>query len=191
MQPETADLMLDRAILNYSIKNIDTEKTLLLWLEQFDKVDDALIKDAFNLTLKRCKFFPTVADIEQSLMEIRQQKRTEGTPKALEQGQKQWNSKPIEFIVNAMKTGTIHDIAQKVDISKAVAYAKTLWPEIAEDIVRMNFCEIEQCRQESEMCNACSWTPADCLAGGYHNSMRLEPTGFVHLTMVPCRKRVS
>ena len=182
--------LIEMAKTNYSLSKADWTQTQDLWMKRFVNVPDETMGEAILLAFDKCKYLPTISELNECINEIKQQKRYE-QPKALEQGQKQWNSKPIEFIVNAMKTGTIHDIAQKVDISKAVAYAKTLWPEISEDIVRMNFCEIEQCRQESEMCTACSWLPSDCLAGGYHNSMRLEPTGFVHLTMVPCRKRVS
>ena len=117
--------LVEMAKANYSLSKAEFEKTQGIWISRFGNVADEDIFEAMMITFDKCKFLPTIADIKESLDEIKQKKRYE-QPKALEQGQKQWNSKPIEFIVQAMKAGTIHDIAQKVDISKAVAYAKTL-----------------------------------------------------------------
>jgi len=182
--------LIEMAKTNYSLSKADWVKTQDLWSKRFVNVPDETMGEAMLIAFDKCKYLPTIAEINDCINEYKQQKRYE-QPKALEQGTKNWDSKPIQFIVKAMANGTIHDVAQKLNIDKAVQYARGKWTEISEDVVRANYCEIEQCRSEEEMCDACSWNWRECLSGGYHNSMRLEPNGLINLTMVPCRKRVA
>ena len=172
MQAETAELILSRALVSYPNSNIDESATLVLWLEQFDKVDDALIKDAFNLTLKRCKFFPSVADIEQSLNEMRQQKRATTETPILDRA-KNFDSPTAKKVFGTVKMLGERHLAIQVE-PEIVNYARAKFPMISDQLIKDNYLEILFAKEGSEKCFGCMWHFADCETHGFFPRIELS-----------------
>ena len=169
---------------------IETEKTQALWMDAFKNRDDNLMYTAMKLTLMNVNYFPTVADINRSIQELLEERKAEAKPKALDAPQKERNPRPVQFILEKMKSGQwLEDTVNRMDVSDAIAFARSIWPEISDETVRRNYTQIKEVMRQEEMCAACMWEPKNCEINGYITCLRLEPNGWMHEYKGPCNKR--
>lgn len=167
---------------------MNTKNTMILWLAQFKNVDDVLMMKAVKLCLENYKRFPTVADIKEAVKEIRyisslkQTKQIAYTPKP---------SKIAErFFAMQNDSKQLKEHALQLDITELANYARTTFPNLTDEFIRENYCEIVTAKNYEDMCFNCRIDPSQCLTGGFGAKLMVED-GRVKVEMVKCRKAKS
>ena len=162
----------------------DLTQTMDLWMREFGGVDDGLMTTAVKMHLTSAKAFPTVAEIKTNIRELRRDlSQKSPTPRSTEM------SAPVRKVLDMVLKGDIGRAVAEMDITRELEFARTVFPNISDDIVRRNFCEISAVLSESEMCRMCLVLPTDCLSKGYVQRMSLTPGGVIETTVIRCRKR--
>ena len=182
--------MINKALLNYPGTKFNTSGTLLLWLEAFDRVDDAIMLEAFALTLKRCKFFPVVADIQESVDTVKAQRRVVNDDRLKLDVGKNYDSLMAKTVFETIaKMNTSKFVAEMVVEKEIVEFARYKFPQISERLIKENYLEILQAMEGSDKCLGCCWSFGQCDTQGFFPSMELLPSGRIHVSMAACKKR--
>ena len=190
MQSVTADRMIEKALINYPGAKVNTAGTLLVWLEAFDRIDDAIMLEAFALTMKRCKYFPVIADIQESIDTIKAQKRVVREDTARLGVGKNYDSPMAAKIFDVIAKMDTKKFVAEMEVEKEVVnYARIKFPNISERLIKENYLEIRHAIDGSEKCRGCMWSFGQCDTQGFFPSMELNANGQIHVSMMACQKR--
>ena len=191
MQPETAMAMVTMAKANIPLRaaKIDSEKTADLWFVEFQKLDDGLLLTAMKLALMYCQEFPTTKDIKSAINELRADLRYQNEPRRLP-GYYDTNEAraTIRKVREMLRIGDIPKAELVCEIRK---YAKSLFPEISDEMIYRNYNELSWCQEWEKKCNMCVWTPKDCDLQGRYPSLSINKNGSMTEVMIPCKRRMA
>lgn len=169
---------------NWSTYGEDLKLKGIQWLKEFAKYDDDLMETAIRSCFVSCDKFPQIKDILEAIRDLAWEEQTK--PKQIAYNVKR--SESLQQKIYNMATGKVStkEYLQNLDISKEVAYAKTIFPDISHELVLRNLCEIMQGMEQVDKCIACRTMKQAC--EGYRVVHRLEKTGWIYNDMAKCEK---
>lgn len=166
----------------------ESKATVTLWLETFKNRDDGLMITATNLVmLSVIGRFPGVGDFQAAIAEILRTQMPEHP--ALPAPRSRTLSPAVQKALAMVREGKSREYLVGLDVSGLLTFARSHWPDITEELVRRNLCELETARAAEATCAACTYTPQRCLTNGYRPVFTIQPDGWMAETMVPCHKR--
>lgn len=142
------------------------------------------MKKALDKCYEFCHFFPAPADIVDALKIVTYDEQTK--PKQIEY--RPHVSAPVIKAAGLLDTKKVKDFIKDIDISDVMNFARFAFKNISEETVKNNYQEILAAKKSYEMCKVCTWTPIDCVLGGYKASMRMGSNGYIVNEMVRCEK---
>lgn len=191
MTKRGASTMLLLATANFPLNTAkQIEQTGQLWLEVFKNYTDERMKDAMLQCLTWCKNFPTVADLKQALIELRQME-TPSAPRLPPSEPSRKSQEAIRQAFDAVRSGMRDKMMNEVDISKLRLYYRDLLLDLSDDFVFKNYNELMICMDSSQMCNGCMWDAEKCTTSGWIYVPDIDPNRFVIAVMKPCKKNKS
>lgn len=159
---------------------------LVLWLDAFENVPDDVMMTAIRLTLQRCKYWPTIADINTSIKELHETikpKKIKQLPPDVDR-----TDKRVKYLLDAVHDGRAAEYIQTFEIEPEVMnIAKSYFPEISEATVRKNYPEIYTLLEQKTMCHGCFGVDA-CPNGGYMLMPKMMQTGWIKNEVRRCEK---
>lgn len=178
------DELLKMCRANYPDYNTDYKSKTALWLSEFQKQPDDLMKTAMMSCIKFNKRFPTVADIYEAIRDLRYEEQTK--PKALPwEVKREINiaQKAREFV----QSGKTAEYMQSVNISKLHEYARIFFPDITAEMVIKNYPEFSQGLEQQDKCFACRTVKQAC--DGWNFKHWLSNDGWVSNQLAKCEKK--
>jgi len=192
MTKETIAKMFFVSAKNYR-ENFNKDDALVIqtiWFEKFASYPDELIQDAFDHVFRNCKQFPTVFDIQKAVNEKQNEKRYTTEP---------WLMMP-EYFNTAQAKAVLHKVMDmledgnipKYDLADELRqYAKSLFPDISDELIYRNYNELAWCMEWEKKCNMCLWTPADCDLHGHQPYLKINKNGSMTEYVKPCKKKTA
>ncbi len=160
------------------------DATAALWLESFRKYEDKQMETALRLALFTCKYFPTVADLEEAVTSLRYNEQT--VPKLPMADDKRINPKISELMSRAAN-GELHELATGIDIRELKTFARSRYPNLSDELIRLNCIELIRLKEEVTRCERCGG-PEYCPTGQYAATPRLAANGYITLAYDRCSK---
>lgn len=152
----------------------------------FGNKDDGLMETAVRLCWLNYKYFPTPAEITQSIKDLQYEEQTK--PKQLSWEVKRTNSLHQKIMDMATGKTDTKEYLSKVDISEIRQYAKVFFPDISDVLVLKNYPEFAHGMESQAMCFACRIDKSACITGGYQVTHWLYKDGTVKNEMKKCEK---
>jgi hypothetical protein len=152
----------------------------------FGNKDDGLMETAVRLCWLNYKYFPTPAEITQSIKDLQYEEQTK--PKQLSWEVKRTNTLHQKIMDMATGKTDTKEYLSKVDISEMRQYAKVLFPDISDELVLKNYPEFASGMESQAMCFACRTDPSVCITKGYQIRHRMESNGYIKNEMAKCQK---
>jgi hypothetical protein len=152
----------------------------------FGNKDDGLMETAIRLCWLNYKYFPTPAEITQSIRDLQYEEQTK--PKQLSWFVKRTNSLHQQIMDMATSKTDTKEHLSKVDISHMRQYAKVFFPDISDELVLKNYPEFANGMESQAMCFACRTDKAVCITGGYQVRHCINKDGTVKNEMKKCEK---
>jgi hypothetical protein len=178
-----AQLVFDCAanVPNMPQHNID--KTMDLWAREFKDYPDDLVYTAVHLHIDYEKGFPTVADIKKNIRELRK----EDKPSLPDPRSRQMAPAVAKALATVAKEG-FKEAFSKVDVSDVMDAARVKFPDISEELVRKNYCELSYYMRAIKTCSACRWDKSQCPISGAIPSPYMRSDGTVINEVTLCQK---
>ena len=189
--------MIDKCKANYpSASFLESEELAAkadLWQEMFAKVDEGLFRTAVNLAILECKNFPSVADIQRSIKELKDNNesviedhavkiKTDWSAEELER------AKRIAAQANQVVAQGRHKerLIESDNFTKAAAYARRKWPELSNERIYNGLCAIMEAMATESKCAGCH---GDCPYAYCKTVLQLDSrTGAITTAMTKCAK---
>jgi len=148
-----------------------------------------MMETAINLVFLSCKFFPNVADIKAAINELRADLSQQSEPKRLaEYYDTEQAKQAIQTIMDLFRSGNIPKNDLVAEIRK---YAKSMFPDISDDLIYRNYNELLWCKEREELCSRCLWTPEQCDLQGNYPYLTINKNGSMTEHVTPCKKRMA
>jgi hypothetical protein len=152
--------------------------------------DDGLMETAVRLCWLKCKFFPTPAEITESIKELINEEQTQPELQYLPKKAK-WMSKAASKAAEIVREGKAKELLDSLDYSELCEYAKQYFPEISLELVKKNSNEIQYCMEENNRCHGCQHTDGKCHNAGCYPVLRLDKNGWMDWEMRMCGKNMN
>ena len=188
--------MIDKCKANYpSASFLESEELAAkadLWQEMFAKVDEGLFRTAVNLAILECKNFPSVADIQRSIKELKDNNESVIEDHAVKI-KTDWSAEELERAkrIAAQANQVIAQGRHKErlmgndNFSKAAAFARRKWPELSDERIYHGLCAIMEAMETEKKCNGCRGS--ECPYAYCKTVLRLDSrTGAITTAMAKC-----
>ena len=189
--------MVDKCKANYpSASFLEPEELAAkadLWQEMFAKVDEGLFRTAVNLAILECKNFPSVADIQRSIKELRDGQAS-GIEERQEQKKQEWSAEELERAkriaaqANQVVAQGRHKerLIESDNFAQAAAYARRKWPELSDERIYHGLCAIMEAMATESKCAGCN---GECQNAYCKTVLQLDSrTGAITTAMTKCPK---
>lgn len=174
---------------NYPDYNTDYLAKGVLWMDEFIKYPDDLMETAIRGCIKFGKKFPTIADINEAITDLRYEEQVK--PKALPWEVKRESDiaqKAREFV----QSGKAAEYMQSLDITDLHQYAKLFFAEISAELVLKNYPEFMYGKQCADMCHYCRTDKNACMTQGWIVKHWLDSkSGWVSNQWAKCHKNIK
>ena len=190
--------MVDKCKANYpSASFLEPEEILAkanLWQEMFSGVDEGLFCTAVNLAILECKNFPSVADIQRSIKDLKDNNESAIEDHA-EKIKTDWSAEELERAkriaaqANQVVAQGRHKerLIESDNFTKAAAYARRKWPELSNERIYNGLCAIMEAMVTESKCNGCHGS--DCPFAYCKTVLQLDSrTGAITTAMAKCSK---
>lgn len=174
-------------------QNINLGEVGRLWMHYFEEKPDDVMDGAVNLVLLNSRTWPTVRDINDAVNSLTADKhyasavfrRLEYSPKSRQM------SPAVQKALAMVKSGRAKEFFAGMDISAVREYAKSVFPDISESVIRKNYNELDTAKSCLERCRSCMWTTADCDTSGFYIAPVLKKGGWISNEYKMCPKHSS
>jgi len=148
------------------------------------------METALRLCWTTCQFFPTPADITTAIKELQFDESTK--PSLQIAHDRKWDE-PMAFkafeLVGRQKD--CKKYLDNVDVTELAEYARSIFPEITDELVLKNYPELSSGQQSLHTCLACTVDKSRCITQGYRIKHVLRPDGYVSNNMSRCQKNME
>jgi len=161
--------------------------TVEAWYAVLGHLDEELARLAACEILDTAKFFPAPSEVlavARSILRERQPKLKELTAREKEITPEARSI--LRKVRELVADGKAGEYRKKLDITRELAYARSLFPNIAEDLVRKNYTLFNVALRRQSQCCLCG-SMDGCPYGGAKMELRMTPAGYVVDTMVQCK----
>lgn len=177
------------------IRNTDISDVLKLWTKHFGEIPDDLLQTAFHLVLARNKYWPSVKDIQDAINELKFKENNVPLSLLSEPEISPESQRNVFLALKKAKSLLLEDklkeFNKSIDIEHVRDYTKRLFPEISDNLIRENIGNIEYAKEATDLCSCCMWDTANCETGGFYPILKIKRSGYVSITMSPCRKKTT
>lgn len=156
--------------------------TAALWLQTFKNYNDDLMATALQLALLSCKYFPTVADLQESIAALGYEKQI--LPKVVPAAEKKVDLFVVSMLEQAA-AGQLPAIVAGFDITKLKIFAHSIYPSLSDQLIRQNFAELTDLMAAAERCGRCHGV-GSCPDHGFKPQPCLLASGSIVLEYVKC-----
>jgi hypothetical protein len=183
------------AVQNYQrALSIDERVAIqLLWMHDLADKDDQVVEDAMWIVFKHCHYWPNIADIQQAIAELQQERQyKQDKPGLLEEAERHatdYGKMCLRIVKSGKFSGPDYERVKKDAIEDVNTFARMIFPDITDESIWRNYPELSNAQKRALMCDTCLWMPRDCNYKGYVPVLRFDKGGLLIETSTPCQKR--
>lgn len=161
--------------------------TVEAWYAVLGHLDEELARLAACEILDRSKYFPAPSEVLARAREILREHQPK--LKELTASEKEITPEAVSILKKVrdlVADGRAGEIRQKIDVTRELAFAKMLFPNITEERVRQNYTLFNAAFRQHSLCCLCG-SMDGCPYGGAKMELRMVPAGYVTGVMVQCK----
>lgn len=172
---------------NYPAVKVDTKLQAALWMDTFRNTQDELFETAVRMCLLSCKLPPSISDIKQAINEWHQEARL-NTGASLPAARSRKNSPAAEKAFDMIRSGQAQEYMDSYHNKEVFEWIRTKLPELSDETIRRNYCEVAAAYESNARCHGCMWTYGNCDSAGYYMVPTMEHDGYIKNEMARCQK---
>lgn len=157
------------------------------WHVVLGHLDEELVRIAACEVLDESDYFPAPSKILAKARELlREQQPNLFALPAPEKNVTPQARMAMKKVLELVASGEAKDYLASMDISKELAFARSLFPNIGEERVRKNYAMFTTAMKEHSLCDLCG-SARGCPFGGLRMELRIETGGVVRDFRAPCK----